>query len=68
VRNAEVRRRSGARPVPQQWRELLAALRRAVDTELTPRQREVFVAIALNGVPPDALVIKLESNRDRSTK
>jgi RNA polymerase sigma-70 factor (ECF subfamily) len=53
-----------ARPAPQQWRELLAALRRAVDTELRPRQREVFVAIALNGVPPDALVIKLGSNRD----
>jgi RNA polymerase sigma-70 factor (ECF subfamily) len=47
-----------------EWRDLLAALRRAVDTELTPRQREVFVAIALNGVPLDALVIRLGSNRN----
>jgi RNA polymerase sigma-70 factor, ECF subfamily len=31
-------------------RDLLAALRRAVDTELTPRQREVFVAIVLNDI------------------
>ena len=36
------------RPAYQvEWRDLLAALRRAVDTELTPRQREVFVAIVL---------------------
>ena len=47
-----------------EWRDPLAALRRAVDTELTPRQREVFVAVALNGVPPDALAIKLGSNRN----
>ena len=47
-----------------EWRDLLAALRRAVDTELTPRQREVFVAVALNDVPPDALAIKLGSNRN----
>jgi DNA-directed RNA polymerase specialized sigma24 family protein len=47
-----------------EWRDLLAALRRAIDTELTPRQREVFVAVALNQVPLDALVIKLGSNRN----
>ena len=47
-----------------EWRDLLLALRRAVDTELTPRQREVFVAIALNGVPADALAIELGSNRN----
>jgi RNA polymerase sigma-70 factor (ECF subfamily) len=47
-----------------QWRDLLAALRRAVDTELTPRQREVFVAVSLNGVPADALAIELGSNRN----
>jgi RNA polymerase sigma-70 factor (ECF subfamily) len=45
-------------------RDLLAAVRRAVDTELTPRQREVFVAIALNQVPLDTLVIKLGTNRN----
>src|SRR5689334_1732134 len=27
-----------------EWRDLLAAVRRAVDDELTPRQRQVFVA------------------------
>jgi RNA polymerase sigma-70 factor (ECF subfamily) len=47
-----------------EWRDLLAALRRAVDTELTPRQREIFVALVLNGVPLDALVAKLGSNRN----
>jgi RNA polymerase sigma-70 factor, ECF subfamily len=47
-----------------EWRELLAALRRAVDTELTPRQHEVFVAVALNDVPTDVLAIRLESNRN----
>jgi RNA polymerase sigma-70 factor, ECF subfamily len=44
-------------------RDLLAALRRAVDTELSPRQRQVFVAIVVNAVPLDALVIELGSNR-----
>ena len=47
-----------------EWRDLLGAVRRAVETELTPRQREVFVAIVLNDVPLDALVVKLGSNRD----
>jgi RNA polymerase sigma-70 factor, ECF subfamily len=47
-----------------EWRDLLAALRRAVDEELTTRQRRVFVAIVLNGVPLDALVIELASNRN----
>ena len=44
-------------------RDLAAAVRRAVDTELTPRQREVFVAIVVNGVPLDALVVSLGSSR-----
>ena len=47
-----------------EWRDLLAALRRAVDTELTPRQREVFVAIVLNNVPLDTLVLSLASSRN----
>ena len=47
-----------------EWRDLLAALRRAVDAELTPRQREVFVAIVLNDVPLDALTVELASNRN----
>jgi RNA polymerase sigma-70 factor, ECF subfamily len=45
-------------------RDLLAALRRAVDEELTPRQREVFVAIVVNEVPLDALAAQLGSNRN----
>jgi len=47
-----------------EWRDLLAALRRAVDEELTVRQRRVFVAIVLNNVPLDALVVELASNRN----
>jgi RNA polymerase sigma-70 factor (ECF subfamily) len=47
-----------------EWRDLLAALRRAVDTELTARQREVFAAIVLNSVPLDTLVIELASSRN----
>jgi RNA polymerase sigma-70 factor (ECF subfamily) len=35
-----------------------------VDDELTARQRSVFVAIVLNGVPLDALVIELATNRN----
>ena len=57
--------RFGFDPAHQaEWRELLAALRRAVDTELTARQRQVFVAIVLNGVPLDALTVELASNRN----
>ena len=57
--------RFGFDPAQQaEWQDLLAALRRAVDTELTPRQREVFVAIVLNGVPLDALVLSLASSRN----
>ena len=47
-----------------EWRDLLAALRDAVDAKLTPRQREVFVAIVLNDVPLDTLVIHLGSGRN----
>jgi RNA polymerase sigma-70 factor (ECF subfamily) len=35
-----------------------------VDGELTPRQREIFVAIVLNDVPLDALVLQLGANRN----
>jgi RNA polymerase sigma-70 factor (ECF subfamily) len=45
-------------------RDLLAAFRRAVDEALTPRQRQVFVAIVLNGIPLDALVAELDSSRN----
>jgi RNA polymerase sigma-70 factor, ECF subfamily len=45
-------------------RELADAVRRAVDEHLSPRQRKVFVAIVLNGVPLDALVAELGSTRN----
>ncbi len=47
-----------------EWRDLVAALRRAVDEVLTDRQRQIFVAIVLNGVPLDALVAELDTNRN----
>jgi RNA polymerase sigma-70 factor (ECF subfamily) len=47
-----------------EWRELVVALRGAVDEELTAHQRRIFVAIVLQGVPLDALVIELGSNRN----
>jgi RNA polymerase sigma-70 factor (ECF subfamily) len=47
-----------------EWHELLAALRRAVAEDLTDRQRKVFVAVALNNVPMDALALELASNRN----
>jgi RNA polymerase sigma-70 factor (ECF subfamily) len=43
--------------------ELIAALRRAVDTVLTPHQRRVFVALALNDVPIDVLAERLATTR-----
>jgi RNA polymerase sigma-70 factor (ECF subfamily) len=45
-------------------RDLAGAVRRAVDQELTPRQRQVFVALVLNGVPLDALAAELGSTRN----
>ena len=44
--------------------ELLGALRVAVETELSARQRRVFEAIVLNEVPLDVLVVELDSNRN----
>ena len=45
-------------------REQLATLTRAIEEDLTPRQREVFVAIALNDVAIDVLALQLGSNRN----
>ena len=53
------------RPAEQaERREQLAALARAIDEDLTPRQREVFVAVAINEVPIDELALELSSNRN----
>jgi RNA polymerase sigma-70 factor (ECF subfamily) len=43
--------------------ELLAAVRVAIRTSLTPRQREVLVALALDGVPIDVLAERLGTTR-----
>ncbi|BEP14198.1 RNA polymerase sigma factor [Acidothermaceae bacterium B102] len=57
--------RFGLEPTREaEWRDLADAVRRAVDTELTPRQRQVFVAIVLNGVPLDTMVTELGSSRN----
>jgi RNA polymerase sigma-70 factor (ECF subfamily) len=41
----------------------LQALREAVEHNLSTRQREVFVAVALNDVPIDVVALRLDSNR-----
>lgn len=47
-----------------EWQDLVAAVHRAVDEVLSDRQRRIFVAIVLNGVPLDSLVAELGSNRN----
>ncbi len=43
--------------------ELLAILRSAIEEVLTPHQRRVLVALALNGVPIDVLAERLNTTR-----
>jgi RNA polymerase sigma-70 factor (ECF subfamily) len=43
--------------------ELLRALREEIETGLSPRQREVLVAVALNDVPIDVLAERLGATR-----
>jgi RNA polymerase sigma-70 factor (ECF subfamily) len=43
--------------------ELLTALKQAINEILTPHQRSVLVALALNGVPIDVLAERLETTR-----
>jgi RNA polymerase sigma-70 factor (ECF subfamily) len=43
--------------------ELIAALRAGVEGVLTPRQRTVFVALALNSVPVDVLAERMRTTR-----
>jgi RNA polymerase sigma-70 factor (ECF subfamily) len=42
---------------------LIGKLREAIDEQLTPHQRQVFAALALNDVPIDVLAERLDSNR-----
>jgi RNA polymerase sigma-70 factor (ECF subfamily) len=43
--------------------ELLRAIARGIETRLTAHQREVLVALAINGVPIDVLAERLQSTR-----
>jgi RNA polymerase sigma-70 factor, ECF subfamily len=43
--------------------ELLVTLQRAIGEILTPHQRQVLVALALNGVPIDVLADRLDTTR-----
>jgi RNA polymerase sigma-70 factor (ECF subfamily) len=47
-----------------QWRDLVRALRQAVDEVLTDHQRQVFLAVVVDGVPLDALVARWNTNRN----
>jgi RNA polymerase sigma-70 factor (ECF subfamily) len=42
---------------------LLTAIQEGIETALTPRQRTVLVALALNGVPIDVLAERLDTTR-----
>jgi len=47
-----------------EWRDLVQALRQAVEEELTEHQRRIFTALVLDAVPLDALAAKLGSSRN----
>jgi RNA polymerase sigma-70 factor (ECF subfamily) len=44
-------------------KDMLAAIREEIESSLTPRQREVLVALALNEVPIDVLAERLNTTR-----
>jgi RNA polymerase sigma-70 factor (ECF subfamily) len=44
-------------------REVLDSIGEAIESELSPHQREVLVAVALNGVPIDVLAERLSTTR-----
>jgi RNA polymerase sigma-70 factor, ECF subfamily len=57
--------RFAPRPTEQAERnEQLVVLGKAIEQDLTPHQREVFVALALNDVPIDVLALQVGSNRN----
>jgi RNA polymerase sigma-70 factor, ECF subfamily len=53
----------GAPDAEAERSEVLDAIARTIDSELTPHQREVLVALALNEVPIDVLADRLGSTR-----
>jgi RNA polymerase sigma-70 factor, ECF subfamily len=57
--------RFGLRPDREaERRDLVGALRRVVDAELSERQRRIFVALAVDAVPMDVLVLEYRTNRN----
>jgi RNA polymerase sigma-70 factor (ECF subfamily) len=57
---------SSSFPTPEreaEQRELLASIAAAIQEVLTPQQRKVLVALALNGVPIDVLADRLGTTR-----
>jgi RNA polymerase sigma-70 factor (ECF subfamily) len=55
----------GTRPAEAaELQDLIGAVRKAAETCLTQRQREVFIAIVVEGIPLDALVIRLGTTRN----
>jgi RNA polymerase sigma-70 factor (ECF subfamily) len=50
-------------PEEAERHDLLRAIRDAIDSALTPHQREVLVALAMNGVPIDVLADRLSTTR-----
>ena len=57
--------RSGEGPVAAAENvELLDALRQGIEQVLTDRQRRIFVALALNAIPLDAVVAQYDTNRN----
>lgn len=55
----------GADPAEQaEAGEVAAAIGRIVEHDLSAHQRQVFVAIAVEGVPLDALAVRLATNRN----
>jgi RNA polymerase sigma-70 factor (ECF subfamily) len=58
---------AASEPSPEteaEQRALLGELARAIEEELTPHQRRVLTAVALNGVPIDVLADRLSTNRN----
>lgn len=57
---------AGADPTPHhdaETTELFGAVQEAINHDLSPHQREVLVAVALNGVPIDVLAERLSTTR-----
>ena len=66
LEDASWRRLADPAPTAQQSVEeadLLRAIAQAIETALTPHQREVFAALALNDVPIDVLAERLTTTR-----